>query len=376
MLYITEDSKIRDYFVNKEKVSQSNLKNLAKGVEAYKKLIEQRKESSDFDEKEPIIIGNIVDTTLFSVGGTAKTAEKYAAVEIAKKPSDTIVVILKALFEKAKLYGTQNILFKDVPDAFYNSILDSVDWYKNRTHTSRIETIKKDANSEGYYNFLTQYADKICVSEEEYSTANAMIATLQNDSKTKKYFDREKIAANSKIDIYYQLPVYFTYNGIDCKALYDLVVVVKDAAGKQLKIIPIDLKTTSCFLIDFTAQFKRMRYDIQGAFYSEPFNPENNPVFDTKGPIKADKDTKIENFRFIVASSANPEKVLEVKMDDNLLDIGKYGNYSDNGILWDKGFTTLIDDWKYYAEHGMEDEKLLKEANYSLNINWKGMYAD
>ena len=42
MLYITEDSKIRDYFVNKEKVSQSNLKNLAKGVEAYKKLIEQR----------------------------------------------------------------------------------------------------------------------------------------------------------------------------------------------------------------------------------------------------------------------------------------------------------------------------------------------
>ena len=71
MLYITEDSKIRDYFVNKEKVSQSNLKNLAKGVEAYKKLIEQRKESSDFDEKEPIIIGNIVDTTLFSVGGTA-----------------------------------------------------------------------------------------------------------------------------------------------------------------------------------------------------------------------------------------------------------------------------------------------------------------
>ena len=47
MLYITEDSKIRDYFANKEKVSQSNLKNLAKGVEAYKKLIEQRKESSD-----------------------------------------------------------------------------------------------------------------------------------------------------------------------------------------------------------------------------------------------------------------------------------------------------------------------------------------
>ena len=119
-----------------------------------------------------------------------------------------------------------------------------------------------------------------------------------------------------------------------------------------------------------------MRYDIQGAFYSEAFNPDNNPVFDTKGPIKADKDTKIENFRFIVASSANPEKVLEIKMDDNLLDIGKYGNYSDNGILWDKGFTTLIDDWKYYAEHGMEDERLLKEANYSLNINWKGMYAD
>ena len=155
-----------------------------------------------------------------------------------------------------------------------------------------------------------------------------------------------------------------------------LVVVIKDASGKQARIIPIDLKTTSCFLIDFTAQFKRMRYDIQGAFYSEAFNPDNNPVFDTKGPIKADKDTKIENFRFIVASSANPEKVLEIKMDDNILDIGKYGNYSDNGILWDKGFTTLIDDWKYYAEHGMEDERLLKEANYSLNINWKGMYAD
>lgn len=376
MLYITEDSKIRDYFANKEKVSQSNLKNLAKGVEAYKKLIEQRKESSDFDEKEPIIIGNIVDTTLFSVGGTAKTAEKYAAVEIAKKPSDTIVVILKALFEKAKQFGTQNIPFNDVPDAFYHSILDKVEWYKNRTHASRIETIKKDVNSEGYYNFLTQYADKICVSEEEYSTANAMIKTLQSDPKTKKYFDRTKISANSKIDIYFQLPVYFTLNGVECKALFDIVVVIKDESGKQLRIIPIDLKTTSCFLIDFAAQFKRMRYDIQGSFYTEAFNPANNPVFDTKGPIRADETTKIENFRFIVASSANPEKVLEVKMDENLLDIGKYGNYSDNGILWDKGFTTLIDDWNYYAEHGMEDERLLKEADYSLNINWKGMYAD
>lgn len=376
MLYITEDSKIRDYFANKEKVSQSNLKNLAKGVETYKKLIEQRKESSDFDEKEPIIIGNIVDTTLFSVGGTTKTSEKYAAVEIAKKPSDTIVVILKALFEKAKQFGTQNILFKDVPDAFYHSILDKVEWYKNRTHASRIKSIKEDKSSEGYYNFLTQYADKICVSEEEYCTANAMIKTLQSDPKTKKYFDRAKISANSKIDIYFQLPVYFTLNGVECKALFDIVVVVKDESGKQLRIIPIDLKTTSCFFIDFAAQFKRMRYDIQGSFYTEAFNPANNPVFDTKGPIRADETTKIENFRFIVASSANPEKVLEVKMDENLLDIGKYGNYSDNGILWDKGFTTLIDDWKYYAEHGMEDERLLKEADYSLNINWKGMYAD
>lgn len=376
MLYITEDSKIRDYFANKEKVSQSNLKNLAKGAEAYKKLIEQRKESSDFDEKEPIIIGNIVDTTLFSVGGAAKTAEKYAAVDIAKKPSDTIVIILKALFEKAKMFGTQNILFKDIPDDFYSSVLDSVDWYKNRTHASRIESIKKDANSEGYYNFLTKYADMICVSQEEYSTANAMIKTLQSDPKTKKYFDRVKIAANSKIDIYYQLPIYFTLNGVECKALFDFVVVVKDEFGKQLRIIPIDLKTTSCFLIDFAAQFKRMRYDIQGSFYTEAFNPVNNPVFDTKGPIKADKDTKIENFRFIVASSANPEKVLEIKMDESLLDIGKYGNYSDNGILWDKGFTTLVEDWKYYTEHGMEDERLLKEAEYSLNINWKGMYAD
>ena len=376
MLYITEDSKIRDYFANKEKVSQSNLKNLAKGVEAYKKLIEQRKESSDFDEKEPIIIGNIVDTTLFSVGGAAKTAEKYAAVDIAKKPSDTIVIILKALFEKAKMFGTQNILFKDIPDDFYRSVLDSVDWYKNRTHASRIESIKKDANSEGYYNFLTKYADMICVSQEEYSTANAMIKTLQSDPKTKKYFDRVKIAANSKIDIYYQLPVYFTLNGVECKALFDFVVVVKDEFGKQLRIIPIDMKTTSCFLIDFAAQFKRMRYDIQGSFYTEAFNPANNPVFDTKGPIKADKDTKIENFRFIVASSANPEKVLEIKMDESLLDIGKYGNYSDNGILWDKGFTTLVEDWKYYTEHGMEDERLLKESEYSLNINWKGMYAD
>ena len=376
MLYITEDSKIRDYFANKEKVSQSNLKNLAKGVEAYKKLIEQRKESSDFDEKEPIIIGNIVDTTLFSVGGAAKTAEKYAAVDIAKKPSDTIVIILKALFEKAKMFGTQNILFKDIPDDFYRSVLDSVDWYKNRTHASRIESIKKDANSEGYYNFLTKYADMICVSQEEYSTANAMIKTLQSDPKTKKYFDRVKIAANSKIDIYYQLPVYFTLNGVECKALFDFVVVVKDEFGKQLRIIPIDMKTTSCFLIDFAAQFKRMRYDIQGSFYTEAFNPANNPVFDTKGPIKADKDTKIENFRFIVASSANPEKVLEIKMDESLMDIGKYGNYSDNGILWDKGFTTLVEDWKYYTEHGMEDERLLKESEYSLNINWKGMYAD
>ena len=216
----------------------------------------------------------------------------------------------------------------------------------------------------------------ICVSQEEYSTANAMIKTLQSDPKTKKYFDRVKIAANSKIDIYYQLPVYFTLNGVECKALFDFVVVVKDEFGKQLRIIPIDLKTTSCFLIDFAAQFKRMRYDIQGSFYTEAFNPANNPVFDTKGPIKADKDTKIENFRFIVASSANPEKVLEIKMDESLLDIGKYGNYSDNGILWDKGFTTLVEDWKYYTEHGMEDERLLKEAEYSLNINWKGMYAD
>ena len=103
--------------------------------------------------------------------------------------------------------------------------------------------------------------------------------SLRTNPVTKSFFDRETYSKLEDIDVYYQLPIYFEYRGIACKALLDMLFVFKDIDGKVLSVLLVDLKTMAGLTINFgITSFKSFRYDIQAAWYTEALRSPSSTI--------------------------------------------------------------------------------------------------
>lgn len=219
-----------------------------------------------------------------------------------------------------------------------------------------------------------------------------IVGSLRKNPRTSKYFDRSQLALMTNIDVYYQLPIYFEYKGIQCKALLDLLIVIKDETGKVVALEPFDLKTMSGNTINFLSNLKSFRYDIQAAWYTEALTNEdssfvNNSGYDLSNVI-------VKPFTFIVESSTVPGKPLLYKVSEQLLSIGKNGRtpvfINDLGELFNeqssnelyqpitvvreiRGFDSLIEEYLYYQETEWKEEKVVAENDGVLKIGWDGI---
>ena len=87
-------------------------------------------------------------------------------------------------------------------------------------------------------------------------------------------------------------------------------------------------------------------------------------------------------------STVKPGNPLVFTCDDTLLKIGKYGReaFRLKGVsetkLVDmfygktdeiKGFNQLIEDYKWYTEHGFDKSRKVEETQGEFEINWNGI---
>lgn len=376
-LVIAPQIKIDEYFES-DALSQSLLKKLLGGIDSF--LSDQGKEEELFyKEKGNFIIGSAVDCIL--TGEDGEFDNQYYVSQIENKPSDVEMSIVQMVFS-----DVMNEHPNDIKDAdnfklsFYpgsiQAAIENHNWqprWKMETKVTKITEVGTE-----YFEDLRKAYGKQIISEQERFLIEDIVNSLKTNPRSKGYFDRQTFSGNEFVDVYYQLPIYFKYKGIDCKALLDMVIVLKNPDTKLPEVIqPIDLKTMHGSTFTFINNVKRWRYDIQAAWYTEALKSYFDYV----------PDAVIRPFEFVVESTSNVGSPLVFKLTEEFMNIGKVGkpeirstsineNLKANDFLISravKGFEQLVDEYLYHSETEWKEEKVITDNNGVLELTWEGI---
>ena len=357
MIIRTDRKTETDYRLN-EAVSQSKLKYLLKGVSVYN-TVDEDDQDEYYSEKAHFIIGSAVDTLITM--GKDVFKEEYYVSQLEKKPGKTMMsMIMEAFdFQMAASHGTLDYE-SFTSDAVKRSLMMAVDnhqWQKRWNADTKYNKIISEGQE--YWNSLIDASGKKVLSNEQFITVSHIYESLISSPFTEKYFEDA-----DHLELYFQLPLYFKYNGVDCKGLLDLVIV--DHANE--KIIPIDIKTMGDYTINFPYSFYRRRYDFQAAFY-------------TQAILNSDFNKwcyKVDNFKFIVESTINPGTPLVFTCTEELLlKKGKFGipdrKIGDILIKGSKGFHQAIEIYKWHLENGFEIDRVVSINDGNLLLGIEGI---
>lgn len=321
-----------------------------------------------FEEKKHFIIGDGVDIQL--TRPIEEFNQKFYVSNLQNKPSDTVKSIINQLYDYVKeLAGTENILsIRDYPGA----IIACCDVHNYQLNWKEETRINKICEAWEYWEHLKAAEGKVVLSQEENDLISQIVMSIRTNPATSKYFIKDRL-----LNIYYQYEIYFEYEGIDCKALLDMVII--DHINKTIQ--PIDFKTMGDQTLYFSKSLRQRRYDIQAAFYTEALKSK-----------KEFEDYKILPFKFIVESTINPGNPLVFTCSSELLRIGKFGapqtvlygkimskgydhmsEYKSMATAEIKGFHQLIEDYKWYMEHEFEKNRKVVEAQGEFQIDWNGI---
>lgn len=323
---------------NSSAINQSKLKLLLVSVDTFKEVKEPE---MFFEEKEHFVIGKGVDDFI-TMGQDYFDQEYYLSNN--SKPSATVMSIVQQVFQS-----------RSSDDWFEQDLLSAIDAHAYQPNWKPETKIKKvSEEGEQYWLELIQSEGKNVLSIEQYTKIQSIVNQLLEHPHTKLIFQEE-----NNVDFYYQLPIYFEEEGLQCKALLDLVIVNHNTQA----ITPYDIKTIGDYTKFFDYQCKKRRYDIQAAFYFEAISEwrdRNFPEYD------------LYPFSFIVASTTKQCPPLEFVTDIEFLNVGKYGYEAvtlynvgeeelETGTIV-KGFTQLLDEYKWYEENGWDVDKEIFDA--------------
>ena len=363
-IFITDNQTVKKYR-DSETLNQSSLKYLSKGFDFF--MQEVNKIKPEESTKRHFIIGNAVDMLL--TGTTEDFMKHFYIFDEEKKPSERVEKMLKECFigiqqknirpfNDNKKYDTTLEGNKDI----VSKVILEDNWYSNRTIDSNVKSLIKQGKD--YYEQLFEAYGKTIISGEELTVINKVVENLENNYKTSYLFDRDTLSQNLYSNYYFQNPLYFKYEDINCKALPDMYEVkYSDKAKTNIdKIIITDVKTMSGNTLDFYSSVKKLRYDIQAMWYIIALRKH----YDFKGQVI---------FQFVVESTTSPGKPLIYRLDEEFLDVALNGkeNFIKEGVLLKreiKGIKQLIKEYKYYIRQGFKEDRRSYELQYvTLSID-------
>jgi len=365
---ITPQIEIDKYFESNA-LSQSLLKKLLGGIDSF---LNNQKEESElyYTEKGHFIIGSAVDTIL--TGEEGEFEKQYYVSQIEKKPSDTEMSIINMIFDEVMLLNpNKEIQELSVYPGSIQKAIEEHGWQSNWKMETKINKII-DVGSE-YFEDLKKGYGKQILTTSELQLINDIVVSLKFNSRTSKFFDRNALSRAELVTVYYQLPIYFQYRNIDSKALFDILIVIRDDSGKITSIQAFDLKTMNGSTLKFLNNLKSFRYDIQAAWYTQAILS----LFSNELIIN---EQVLKPFTFIVESNSNPGQPLLFEIDKEILNIGKYGKNDillpgTNDIIRQgvQGFNELIDTYIYQNENDWKEEKVITDNDGVLKIGWNGI---
>lgn len=201
------------------------------------------------------------------------------------------------------------------------------------------EKVKQRFETEGaaYFYDLINGENKTVITPIQFTQIQVAKETLLTHKFTAKYFRNTE-----RYEVRYQVPIYFTYEGTDCKGLIDLVIIDKETKT----LYPVDIKTTSYRLNSWIGNFWSLRYDIQAAFYS----------YGLKTMLDKFGCETLGDFKFIVVNQTKPENPLVFRVPDEVLKFGEVGGKKITVEY--EGFKQAIDRVKWHTENDLWDYRM------------------
>ena len=317
-----------------------------------------------FEEKKHFIIGNGVDIQL--TRPIEEFNQKFHISNLQNKPSDTIKSIVNQVYDLVK-EEVGSLADKGLLRDHTSKIIDSCNDHNYQPNWKTETRISKIVEAWEYWEDLKAAEGKVVLSQEENDLISQIVMSIRTNSATSKYFEK----SSSSIEILDQFSIYFTYEGIECKALLDRIII----DHKNMTIQPIDFKTMGDQTLYFPKSLRQRRYDIQAAFYTEALKSKYSAY-------------EILPFKFIVESTTNPGNPLVFTCNQELLEIGKSGrnayNLCDKAYVSDeytvymkfdkiKGFHQLIEDYKWYMENGFSVNREIAQSQGEFYLSWNGI---
>lgn len=353
--------RVQQYF-NSSEISQSQLKALLIGVGAFHTI--KKEGELYYEEKEFLIIGSAVDCIL-----TERNKDNHIDLEsflnnyyisIIEKPSDTIMSIVQEIYSKIDKDD-----ITELSDIKYSllilSVCNSHKYQNNWKDETRIKKIVDEGTL--YWNELIKSDNKQILDKNQAMIIWNVVVSLLTHKHTKNYFE-----SNDNITILFQVPIYFIYEELECKALLDLIIIDK----KNRCIIPCDIKTIGDFTNNFLNNAKRFRYDFQATFY----------ILALMSWIKENylEDYSIKDFKFIVESTKQQGCPLIYNFNkQNYLSVlngipsetikTSFGNKNITSEI--KGVKQAVELLKWYKSNHpeMQYNKEIIEGNGELQLN-------
>lgn len=365
-LIITPQADIDAYFAS-EATNQSSLKNLENGLGGLLASVAKKKKDKEEGKPTPdyFLIGGAVDCIL--TGEEGEFEKQYYVSTLEKKPSDAEVLIVNQVFDEL----VKEEVEIDLPLTGYLEMLAIAimdqQWYKGKPGEKRTQGLLERCGP--YFEDMKQSLGMKILTAEQNNNIQNIVNSLRHNPKTKKYFDRELQESQENIDFYYQLPIYFDYEGLECKALMDLVAVHKDKEGEIIRIEPIDLKTMAGNTLTFISKVKQHRYDIQAAWYTLALSKH----FDFA-------EEKIDLFKFVVESTTGTGTPLVFEISKETLVHGKHGAPEGWFVSDDeqrelyyparKGYIALMEEYIYYQDQGFREDIIFEKYPDIVQIDW------
>jgi hypothetical protein len=332
-------------------LNQSSLKKILVSPQEYLKAINKQEDEAT---PEHFLFGTVVDIML--TGTKDEFDEKFVKIPDETKCSETIVAIVKDIFEDAltmskeqewditALKDYDEIILKKARQAGYQN-----NW-KDETLTNSI--IKQGSE---YFELLKTTVGKTPITESEYAKAVNAVMALKADKYTQMYTRKQK-------DVEYldKFIVCFGYEGEEIKGELDRVVI----NHKTKTITPIDFKTTGKSMLGFNYDFWQFRYDFQAAVYTYGLQ-RHSDIINLLG-----QGYTLNNFLYIVVEKSliyNPQ-IFEVHKA--ITKIGWEGGTLSNGrrlegfvqAVQRYQFATKNDAWDYSQEYYENEGKLFIEV--------------
>lgn len=331
----------RNNYFERKAVSRSLLSELARHPQRAKAMLDG---TAVRTESDSMSFGSMFDSLMFDTA--QEFSSKYRVQQYENPWTDRRKNTGKFAYALEQIM--QETLANDATSATFAATEDLETMFMQAYTQSGIKSPKVyDLIAEfvevGGRDWASEYmmASKITlITQEDYNKASAMKAMLINNEYVGDMFVMDVPESHhvlkGDIEIVYQANIAFELEGVECKALPDILII--DHKKRTIQIV--DLKTTSSYDQNVMSSFMKFGYDYQAAWYTLALEA----VTEQEGELYG--YTVSPSFLFVFIDTVQGCEPICVKMSELDVDCAING-----GIRYGKYRKGILDIFREYVWH-------------------------